>query len=231
MKLYADDLQLGAKTHSELRTTPSPPGAMRLTGSEGKCYAINLNPAPFTIRSLPVHNSAQPGSSPHNILHNLRGEKKTTNNKKTCTKAVRQTVSCIMKQAQGYVSKDNWDLQAVQVYRMNLFPMGRFPHWYFRRMRKPLKITLSPTLPPKGCLPAHSTLPRNPLLTCKTQQLRVFKLFEASFFFFFFSTDIHCKKNAPRPPPCTFPGRAGSPSAPQHSHRIAGNSLSFMPYT
>lgn len=82
MKLYADDLQLGAKTHSELRTTPSPPGALRLTGSEGKCYAINLNPAPFTIRFLPVHNSAQPGSSPHNILHNLRGKKKQQTTKK-----------------------------------------------------------------------------------------------------------------------------------------------------
>lgn len=180
MKPYADDLQLGAKTHSELRTTRSPPGAVRLMGSEVKCYAINLNPAPFTIRSLPVHNSIQPGSSPYNILHNLRGKKKQT---QTCTKAVRQTVSCIMKQAQGYVSKDNWDLQAVQVYRMNLFPMGRFPHWYFRRMRKPLKITLSPTLPPKRCLPAHSTLSCNPLLTCKAQQLRAFNLFEASFFF------------------------------------------------
>lgn len=42
--------------------------------------------------------------------------------KKTCTEAVRQTVSCIMKQAQGYVSKGNWDLQAVKVLQdENLF--------------------------------------------------------------------------------------------------------------
>lgn len=140
-KPRVDDLQLGAETRSELRTTRSPPGAARHTGSEGKCYAINLNPAPFTARSLPVRNSAQPRSSSHNILRNFGGGKTQT---KTCTKTVRQTVSCIMKQAQGYVSKDNWDLQAVQVHRMNLVPKGRFLHWYFRRMRKPLKSTYPP---------------------------------------------------------------------------------------
>lgn len=120
-----------------------------------------------------------------------------------------------MKQAQGYVSKDNWDLQAVQVYRMNLFPMGRFPHWYFRRMRKPLKITLSPTLPLKGCLPAHSTLPRNPLLTCKTQQLRVFKLFEASFFFSFLQTST-VKKMLQDHPLAHFQGGLG-PQVPHNT--------------
>lgn len=78
-KPRADDLQLGAETRSELRTTRSPPGAARHTGSEGKCYAINLNPAPFTARSLPVRNSTQPGSSSHNILRNFRGGKKNSN--------------------------------------------------------------------------------------------------------------------------------------------------------
>lgn len=101
MKLRANDLQLGAETRSELRTTLSPLRAVRHMGSEGKCYAINLNPAPFTVRSFPVRNTTQPGSSPHNILHNFRGKK----NPKPCTKAVRQTISCIMKQAQGYVQK------------------------------------------------------------------------------------------------------------------------------
>lgn len=153
-KPRADDLWLGAKARSELRTTRSPPGAGRHTGSEGKRYAINLNPASFTVRSLPVRNSSQPGSSPHNILRNFRGKKN-----KTRTKAVRQTVSCIMKEAQGYVSKDNWDLQAVQVYRMNLVPKGRFPHWYFRRMRKPLKITCSPPFLQRDATSTRSPAP------------------------------------------------------------------------
>lgn len=35
MKPRADDLQLGAKAHSELRTTRSPPGAARHTDQRG----------------------------------------------------------------------------------------------------------------------------------------------------------------------------------------------------
>lgn len=77
----------------------------------------------------------------HTTSDTTSGKKKKN---KLCTKAVRQTVSCIMKQAQGYVSKDNWDLQTAQVYGMNLVPKGRFPHWYFRTIRKPLKITSPP---------------------------------------------------------------------------------------
>lgn len=84
-KPRADDLRLGAKTCSELRTTRSPPGAARHAGSEGKCYAINLNPAPFTARSLPARNSTRPGSSPHNILRNFgKGGKKQPNLHKGC---------------------------------------------------------------------------------------------------------------------------------------------------
>lgn len=138
-KPRADDLQLGAKTHSELTTTWSPWGQRDTQEQWGKCYAISLILLLSPIDPFPVCNSTEHGSSPHNIRHNFREEKN-----KLCTKAVRQTVSCIMKQAQGYVSKDNWDLQTAQVYGMNLVPKGRFPHWYFRTIRKPLKITSPP---------------------------------------------------------------------------------------
>lgn len=158
MKLRANDLQLGAETRSELRTTLSPLRAVRHMGSEGKCYAINLNPAPFTVRSFPVRNTTQPGSSPHNILHNFRGKKKPQTLHKGC-----QTNHLLHNETGSRIcSKDNWDSQAALVYRMNLVPKGRFPHWYFRRMRKPLKITYPPPFLHRDATSTLSPAPHPP---------------------------------------------------------------------
>lgn len=49
-KSHADDLQLGANTHPELGTTRSPPRAARHSESEGKRYAMDLNPVPFAAK-------------------------------------------------------------------------------------------------------------------------------------------------------------------------------------
>lgn len=84
-------------------------------------------------------------------------------------------------------------------YRMNLVPKGRFPHWYFRRMRKPLKITY----PHPPFLRRDPILPHIPLLTCRIQQLRACNSFLAG---------LHLKKKKKsRPPAHTPPGRAGAP--------------------
>lgn len=93
---------------------------------------------------------------------------------------------------------------------MNLVPKGRFLHWYFRRMRKPLKNYTSPTLPLKGCYRHAQPCPA-------PSKLRTFNLFEALAFFLQASTST----NALRPRPRTPPGRAGAPktSALHHSNR------------
>lgn len=120
---------------------PISSGAAKHTGIRGEMLCHQFKSCSFhhkipssalTAHSLEVH---------HTTSYTTSGNTKKKSKSKPCTKAVRQNVSCITKQAQGYVLEDNWDLQAAQVYRMNFVPKGRFSHWYFRRMRKPLKIT------------------------------------------------------------------------------------------
>lgn len=98
-----------------------------------------------------------------------------------------------------------------------LVPKGRFPHRYFRGIRKPLKITYPPH-------PSSNGILSGPTSPCQHATLRAFNLTLAGF---------HFKKNTPRPTSHHAPGRAGGPvaSALQHSDRIAGNSPACAPCT